>query len=341
MGLSECLFKRGDLEKAYQNLSQILQHDAQDDPSSPRVEYERGLLDLLFGKMPQAWKGYEARLKIPEQGLARDFAQPAWDGRSFVGKTLLLHYEQGFGDTLMFLRYLPKVKALGGRVLLVVQPSLAALATTCAGADEVIPHGNPLPAFDCYLSLLSLPWVFQTDLDSIPAEVPYLDVPAFVPHRLEIGNILAASEGRVRVGLVWSGNSGYKNNAARSIPCAALAPLSTLPEVAWHSFQVGVDEGPDLPGMRSLAPLLSDFSATAYGLSGMDLVVTADTAVSHLAGALGIPTLLLIPFFPDWRWLLGRDDSPWYPTLRIYRQPDPGDWGSVIHRVVKDLTQDP
>jgi hypothetical protein len=341
MALSECLFKMGDLEKAYLNLSEVLQLEAGDDPSSPRMENERGLLDLLFGKMPQGWKGHEARLKIPGQvGPPRNFPQPFWDGQSFAGKTLLLHYEQGFGDTLMFLRYVPLVKARGGRVVLTVQPSLAGLAATCAGVDEVIPHGDALPPFDMHLSLVSLPWVFQTDENSIPAEVPYLDIPESVPHRTEIATLLALSEGKARVGLVWAGNPGYKIDAARSIPRSVLAPLSVLPEVAWHSFQLGDVAPPDLPGLYSLAPFLSNFSDTAYGLSGMDLLITVDTAVAHLAGALGIPTLVMVPFFPDWRWCLGRIDSPWYPTVRIYRQPDPGDWGSVIHQVVRDLTQD-
>jgi tetratricopeptide (TPR) repeat protein len=341
MALSECLFKKNDLGRAYQNLTGVLRLNFKDDPASPRAANELGLLDLLFGKMPEGWDGHEARLKIPGQiGPVRNFPQPSWNGLSFTGKSLLLHYEQGFGDTLMFLRYVPKVKALGGQVILTVQRPLADLAATCPGVDGVIPHGDALPAFDIHLSLASLPWAFRTDLNSIPAEIPYLDVPAFAPHRSEIASVLAASEGKTRVGIVWAGNPGYKIDAARSIPRDVLAPLSALPGVAWHSFQLGELAPPDLPGLCSLAPMLSNFSDTAYGLSGMDLLITVDTAIAHLAGALGIPTLILIPFFPDWRWLLGRDDSPWYPTMRIYRQTDPGDWRSVIQRVVTDLTQD-
>jgi len=340
MALSECLFKKNDQEKAYQNLAEVLRRDFRNDPESPQAANEQGLLDLLFGRMPKGWDGHEARLKIPGQvGPVRNYPQPSWDGQSFEGKTLLLHYEQGFGDTLMFLRYVPKVKALGGRVILTVQRSLADLAATCPGADRVVAHGDPLPAFDVHLSLASLPWVFRTDLNSIPSEVPYLDIPALVPHHSGIATVLAESKDKVRVGLVWAGNPGYKIDAARSIPSEAMAPLSALPGVAWHSFQLGELPPPDLPSLCSLAPLLGDFSDTAYALSGMDMLITVDTAIAHLAGALGIPTLILIPFFPDWRWLLGRDDSPWYPTLRIYRQPDPGDWKSVIEQVVLDLTR--
>lgn len=341
MALSECLFKRSDWPKAYENLETLLRLDAGTEPESPRARYERGLLDLLFGRLPEGWEGHEARLDIPGQvGPRRAFAQPRWAGQPFAGKTLLIHYEQGFGDTLMFLRYLPRVKAQGGRVLLEVQPPLAGLATTCAGVDMVLLHGEPLPPFDLQLSLLSLPLVFRTAQDTIPGEVPYLDVPGFVPNRQGIAELLADSAGQVRVGLVWSGRSAYKNDAARSLPRAALAPLAAVPGVAWHSFQLGDPEPAPLPGCRSLAPLLTDFSDTAYALSGMDLVITVDTAVAHLAGALAIPTLLLLPFFPDWRWMLGRNDTPWYPSLRLYRQTDPGDWGSVIQQLVADLTQE-
>jgi len=341
MALSECLFKRQDWGKAYENLLQVLEHDTAGNPASAEALHERGLLDLLFGNMPQGWEGHEARLRIPALKLDRGFTQPSWDGAPFPGSTLLLHCEQGFGDTIMLLRYLPRVKALGGRVLLVVQPALAGLAATCPGVDQVILQGEPLPSFDLFLPLFSLPRVFRTGLDTIPAEIPYLDVPASVPNRGELARVLAQSEGRVRIGLVWSGNAGYKNNAARSMPCGVLAPLAALGGVAWYSLNVGSMELPELPDIRPLSPFLSNFSDTAYALSGMDLVISVDTAVAHLAGALGVPTLLLLPFFPDWRWMLGRDDSPWYPTARLYRQPGPGEWEPVVRQLMADLSPDP
>jgi len=300
-------------------------------------EHEQAHQCLLFGELLRGWQLNEARLRVP--GLikpVRQFLQPRWNGEPFPGRTLLLHWEQGLGDTLMFLRYAPRVKALGGRVLLAAQPELADLAATCQGLDQVIAHGEPLPPFDLQLPLLSLPLVFRTELGAIPADIPYLDVPARVPNRQPIAGRLAASKGKVRVGLAWAGSPAHKKDRDRSLPPEALAPLGALPGVAWHSFQLGQAPAP-LPGIVDLAPLLGNFSDTAYALSGMDLVIAADTALVHLAGALGIPTLVLLPFHPDFRWLLQRDDSPWYPTLRLYRQPQPGDWAAVIARLLADL----
>jgi len=202
--------------------------------------------------------------------------------------------------------------------------------------DQVV-TGEALPPFDLQISLLSLPEVFRTGLDSIPAEIPYLNVPDRVPHRQAIAEALAASAGKTRVGIVWAGSPGHARDRERSLPAGALAPLGSLPGVAWHSFQLGPAAENPLPGMVSLAPLLADFPDTAYALTGMDLVIAVDTALVHLAGALGIPVLLLSAFGPDFRWLLHRGDSPWYPTVRVYRQPVPGDWATVIGQVLGDL----
>ena len=308
----------------------------------PAIErYERGLLDLRLGTLPRGWERYESRLECPDLTFPkRDFTQPRWDGRSFAGKTLLVHFEQGLGDTFMFVRYLAQVKTLGGRVLLETQPALADVVATCPGVDEVVPYGSPVPAFDLHIPLLSLPWLFGTDLQSIPAEVPYLHVPELVPNRERIKERLATTEGSIRIGLAWAGSSRHPRDAERSLHPAVLAPLGTLPGVSWYSFQLLAAEEPRLPGLVSLDPSIRNFSDTAYALNGMDLVITVDTALAHLAGALGIPTLLLVAFFPDYRWMMGRGDTPWYPTMRIYRQPSPGDWGAVISRVMEDLSAD-
>ena len=369
MALVESLIKQSKLSQAREELSKAIEHDPGNapahqalgqifhrmgmwceyqaeidrfgsiDPDSAYVEYERGYLDLLFGNLTSGWQGYEARLKVPGLvGPKRPFAEPQWSGESFVGKTLLLHYEQGFGDTLMFVRYAPLVKALGGRVVLVAQAQLADLVATCQGVDEVIPHGLPLPPFDLHCSLLSLPRIFNTELESIPVEVPYLDVPEMVPNRDQIAELLAASTKQFRIGLVWAGHSIHKNDLVRSVPAGLLQPLTALPEVAWYSLQPGMNEEAPFPAITALGPHLHNFSDTAYAMSGMDLVISVDTAPAHLAGALGVPVLMLLPFSPDWRWMLGRDDSPWYPTMRIYRQQEPGDWEGVIHLVVANLT---
>ncbi len=306
------------------------------------AEYERSYWSLLFGEMPKGWDQWEIRLRIPGKvGPPRTFTQPRWKGEPFPDKTLLLHFEQGYGDTFMFLRYAALAKARGGRVLLLAQKPLAQVAATCPGIDAVIPEGAPLPAFDLHLPLPSLPWVFRTDLDSIPCEIPYLDVPEHVPNRPGIAKLLAKSNGRVRIGCSWAGSPKHKRDKERSIPLKTFGALGALPEVAWYSFQFGVLNNPPLPGITALAPVLQTFSDTAYALSGMDLVITVDTALAHLAGAMGIPTLLLVHFQPDFRWLLNRDDSPWYPTLRIYRQPTPGDWEAALQQIVLDLTPAP
>lgn len=307
-----------------------------------QAAYDRSYLSLLFGEMPQGWDQYEVRHRIP--GLVkpvRSFVQPAWSGEPFEGKTLLLHFEQGFGDTFMFLRYAPLVKARGGRVVLLAQPELADVAATCQGLDAVVPEGSPLPPFDLQLPLPSLPRVFRTDLDSIPCEIPYLDVPEKVPGREAILQRLARTEGRLRVGCAWSGSPIHRRDKERSVPPGIFARLGAIPGVDWYSFQHGAAKEAPLPGLTPLGPVLRTFSDTAYALSGMDLVITVDTALAHLAGAMGIPTLLLVHFQPDYRWLLDRPDSPWYPSLRIYRQAFPGDWNSALTQVIRDLSPEP
>jgi tetratricopeptide (TPR) repeat protein len=371
LALARCLDQKGDGAQACSILEALLSQDPANPPANsllvkilaargewaafgrvmhrfidlqhhpPAIDaYERGLLDLRLGSLPGGWAGYESRLHCPGLiGPERNFPQDRWDGGSFQGKTLLVHYEQGLGDTFMFVRYAAQVKALGGRVVLAVQPALADVVATCPGVDEVVPHGTPLPPFDLQIPLLSLPWIFQTDLQSIPAEVPYLGVPERVPNRQRILNLLSASEDRIRIGLAWAGSPGHARDRDRSIPPAFFAPLASLPGVAWHSFQLGAKEAPPLPGLVSLDPSIRNFSDTAYALTGMQLVITVDTALAHLAGALGIPTILLVAFFPDFRWLMGREDSPWYPTLRIYRQSSPGDWAGVVQRLLADLQE--
>lgn len=366
--LADCLAQKGDLPQARLVLEQILSENPDCPPALDRLQpiwaaqqdwpplkkelarqidpfsgaeadYRRSHLELLFGNFASGWKLFESRLTLPgRMASERSFAQPRWTGGPLAGKTLLLHWEQGFGDTLMFIRYAPLAKALGARVVVEVQAPLANLIATCPGVDEVVSHGNPLPAFDVHLPLMSLPALFRTEPASIPAEVPYLDLPEPIPNRDLIQEALASSVGHLRVGLAWEGNPHHNRDAKRSIPPHILGALAGFSGVAWHSFQLDTDTLPPLPGIISLAPLLSTFSDTAYALSGMDLVITVDTALAHLSGALGIPTWLLVSFIPDWRWQMGREDSPWYPTLRLFRQTRPGDWDSAIRQMAALVT---
>jgi len=366
--LSDCLVRKGQVEEARQLLDGVLEQDpghgiAMDKRSTLMVlqgdwqglrksmerqvsrysgaeaEYVSSHLDLMFGDMPKGWHRFESRLDIPNRPQApHTLGKPRWKGEPLEGKTLLLNWEQGFGDTPMFLRFPPLAKALGATVLLEVQPPLADLAATCPGIDQVLLPGEVIPPFDVHASLLSLPALFNTGMESIPVDIPYLDVPEHVPERQAIAALMNKASDQVRVGLCWTGRYQYARGAKRSLPSAVLAPLASLPGATLYSFQFDTTEAAPLPNLVTLGPLLKGFSNTAYALSHMDLVITADTVMAHLAGALGIPTLLLLSFIPDWRWMLGRADTPWYPAMRLYRQHTPGDWDSVIRPVVKDLT---
>jgi Tfp pilus assembly protein PilF len=369
--LAEGLVKKHDLSQAFVLLSDMIQRDPgsfrghqllrlvlfrQGDWSGLHSEFERHIdvhhssqaawekacLNLQFGIMPLGWDQYESRWDTPgieHRSKEHVLPQPQWEGELFSGKTLLLRWEQGFGDAIMFVRYAPMVKARGGRVLLEVLEPLVDLMATCPGVDQVVKDGDPIPPFDLQISLLSLPRIFQTAMNSIPADIPYLSDPRNVPHREGIDRILDATKGYTRVGLVWAGRPRSERFPVRSVSPAQLKPLAALPGVAWHSFQVEPGGEQPFPGIIPMGPVVrGSFSDTAHALLGMDLVITVDTALAHLAGALGIPTFLLAHTFADWRWLMGREDSPWYPTMRIYRQPEPGDWASVIERVVADLS---
>jgi uncharacterized protein (TIGR02996 family) len=370
LAMADCLMKKGDLEAAKAALERAMSQDPanqdahkmcyrilaqegdlagarreirrwfalQEAPYNVEEQWELSNISLLLEDLPKGWELYEARLQRPGSSKPQSHPfHPKWEGEPFVGKTLLVDWEQGLGDTLMFVRYAPQVKALGGRVVWSVQQQLAEVIATCPGVDEVVPSGDPLPPFDLHVPLLSLPRVLKTDLRSIPAEIPYLHVPGKAPNQKKLIEVLEASTGMIRIGLAWSGNPSHVRNSERSMPARALAPLAALPNVAWYSFHFGPMEGIPFAGIIPLSPLLASFSDSALALDSMDLLITVDTAVAHLAGALGVPTFLLLHAFPDWRWFLRRDDSPWYPTLRLYRQPAPGDWGSVVMRVLTDL----
>lgn len=302
------------------------------EPPGPQRDDEEAHLCLLYGDMPRGWDLYEARLRIPGRPAVYNWSKPDWDGAPFPGRTLVIYWEQGFGDTLMFVRYAALAKARGGRVVLLVQRELADLVATCPGVDLVVPNLDPIPPHD-----FTVPHLFRTDLASIPAPVPYLRVPATVPHRQGLDQALAVGAGRRRIGIQWAGSPTHLRDRERSLALGALAPLASLPGVAWYSFQLGAKEAPPLPGLVHLGPLMGNFSDTAHALLAMDRVITVDTALAHLAGALGIPTLVLLPIVPDFRWMLGRSDSPWYPGMRLYRQSASDAWPPVVAKVLADL----
>ncbi|MFO1056238.1 MAG: tetratricopeptide repeat protein [Dongiaceae bacterium] len=285
---------------------------------------------LLKGELEEGWRENEWRPK-------RRFAQPQWDGSRLDGRTILLHAEQGFGDTIQFVRYVPLVKQRGGRVVLEVQPELDRLCRSVGGHDEYRLRGQALPPFDLHASLLTLPHIFRTTLETIPGRTPYLEVDAPCPIRFP-------RDGRLRVGLVWAGDAAFPEDRQRSPRLDAFLPLLEVPGVQFYGLQKG-DGRADLAG-RTLPPCftdcgaaIGDFADTAAIMKELDLVISSSTAAAHLAGALARPLWLVLSVTPGFRWLLGRSDTPWYPTARLFRQSERGDWRPVMQAVAEALRE--
>ena len=312
-------------------------------PDDPDTHYYRGMLMLARGDMPAGWAEHEWRLKSRVMSRTiRTFAQPQWHGEEAPGKTLLIHVEQGFGDAFHFCRYAPLAAARGLRVIMEAPTPLVRLLRSVKGVDQVITRGEPLPHFDLHCPMLSLPAVIGTTMETIPAEVPYLraDPAQAASWRTRLDGL--GWRGR-RVGLVWEGGV-YKELPAdraigrrRSIPPALLAPLFEVAGVNFFSLQKEGTHAPEHFPLMDFMGEMIDFADTAALIEHLDLVISIDTSVVHLAGALGKPVWLMDRFIPCWRWLIERRDSPWYPTLRLYRQPSPTDWHSVAVEVARDL----
>jgi tetratricopeptide (TPR) repeat protein len=312
------------------------------EPGHADAQFNAAMLHLLLGDFRAGWKQYEWRWRRPEgAAVQRSFAQPLWLGdQPLTDKTILLHAEQGLGDAVQFIRYAPLVAARGARVLVEVPAPLKPLIEGLAGVSAVIARGEPLPAFDLHCPLLSLPLAFATELASVPGAAPYLRagddrIAAWAPR-------LPPRRG-LRVGLAWSGNPALKNDRNRSIALARLAPLWDLPDVQVIGLQR--EPRPDdadvlraAPQLMNLGDDVKDFADTAAVIAQLDVVVAVDTAVAHLAGALGRPVFVLLPYAPDFRWLIARSDSPWYPTARLLRQPAIGDWEGVVADLCRELT---
>jgi tetratricopeptide (TPR) repeat protein len=318
-------------------------------PDYVEAHWNESLLRLVQGDFQVGWEKYEWRWRKKDFG---DHGLPGslWDGGDLTGKTVLLHAEQGYGDSIQFIRYAPLVKAAGGTVIVRCPAALLRVFQAVAGVDQWIAEGTePLPAFDCHAPLLSLPRLFATDAATIPGGAPYLRVDS---DRLAIWQERLAAwskggAGSLKVGVVWRGNPKHKNDRNRSMPASAMAPLCRVPGLQPFVVQkdMTVPEAEALATggepIPDLGPYLQDWAETAAAVSALDLVITVDTAVAHLAGALGKPAWVLLPFAPDWRWLMARDDSPWYPTLRLFRQPRIGDWEAVIAAVLAALPARP
>jgi len=271
----------------------------------------------------------------------RNFTQPVWRGGPITGKTILIHSEQGLGDTIQFCRYVPFVTTRGARVTFEVQKTLQGVMAPVVGAGQLVARGSTLPAFDLHCPLVSLPLAFGTRLETIPSSAAYLAAPA--QHATTWRSRLEGKP-HPRIGLVWSGNPGHERDNERSIDLREFLPLldDLGDEITFVSLQKDVrTEDAALLKARGdvldYGGALEDFSDTAALISQLDLIISVDTSVAHLAGALGKPVWILLTYFPDWRWLLGRDDSPWYPTARLFRQDSSRTWGGVIARVRRAL----
>lgn len=317
-------------------------------PDVPTIRVAYGIALLRLGDFLRGWEFYDAREGMNELSkFTAPVVTPRYTGGNLHGRTLLLLSEQGLGDTLMFARYAPLLAKRGAKVIIVAHQEIAELLRTVPGVWQVIPFGTSLPSFHTHARLLGLPKIFSTTLWTIPQQTPYLRAPQA---RVERWRARLANDGHGsnvrRVGLVWAGNSAHTRDVHRSMHLSDLAPLADVPNTVFYSLQKGsrqdeVNAPP--PGMRltDLTPEIKDFSDLAAAVQALDLLITVDTGPAHLAGALGKPVWTLIAFSPDWRWLLDRNDSPWYPTMRLFRQPKIKDWKSVVAEVRNALLTPP
>ncbi len=302
-------------------------------PTNPCFQHDRALTLLRAGDFAAGWEGLRWRKPEEARALAAIGVRgPEWDGREVAGRTLLLCATQGLGDAIQFARYVPLLARAGGRAVLCCHEALHRLLAGLEGVGAIVAPGDPLPPHDFWASLESLPRIFGTTGSTIP----------------DAGCYLAADRGRAAawragwgsgpvIGLAWAGNPAHVNDSRRSMPAASLAPLLAVPGIRFASLQRGADPAALGPNVIDLAPRLTDLAEAAAALAALDLLVTVDTALAHLAGALGRPAWVALPYAPDWRWQLARPDQPWYASLRLFRQPRPGDWASVVAALAAGL----
>jgi len=307
-------------------------------PDYAGAHWNQSLAQLRQGDFAAGWRNYEWRCS--RENAPRSFPFPLWRGEPLKGARILLHSEQGLGDTLQFLRYLPLIQAMDCSVVLEVQEPLQRIAAQLPGLAALVHGGDDLPPLDWQCPMMSVPLAFETTLETIPAQVPYITVPE---EAREAAAVRDWPDEGLRVGLVWAGNPSHIDDRRRSIPLSFLEPLFGVEGAHFFSLQMGpsVAQLADTEAqITDLTPAISDMADTAALIEQLDLVICVDTAVAHLAGALARPAWVLLPFAPDWRWLREREDSPWYPTLRLFRQPKLRDWTSVVEKVRDELVKE-
>jgi Flp pilus assembly protein TadD len=314
-------------------------------PDYAEAHAARALANLLAGNFEEGWPEYEWRWHCQAHGTPALFARPRWDGSRLEGRTILIFAEQGLGDIIQFIRYAPLVKQYGGTVVFASHQALGRLLRSCPGIDRLTVEGEELPPFDMQAPLLSVPGIVGTTLATIPASVPYLAADRDLVRQWR--EELAPVRG-LKVGIAWQGAPGFPSDRLRSIPLRYFAALGQVGSVQFYSLQKhhGLDQLPEVAGRLPLVDLSSrldvaagPFMDTAALMKSLDLIITCDTALAHLAGALAVPVWTVLSFAADWRWLLDREDSPWYPTMRLFRQKRPGDWAEVFERVTAALAR--
>jgi FKBP-type peptidyl-prolyl cis-trans isomerase 2 len=305
-------------------------------PEFADAHFAIALINLRSGKFEEGWTGFEWRWKLKDVVIQRSFSEPRWEGSDITGKTILLYAEQGLGDTIQFIRYAPLLALKGAKVIFESQEELVSLLRNVEGIQMVYHQGKTLPSFDLHCSLLSLPLIFKTTSISIPDNIPYITAdPDLVKKWYDK---LAGNNSQLKIGIIWAGDPRPKYGHIRSCPLENFAPLAEMDNICFYSLQKG---GPSRQvfappaGMKIIdySVELTDFSETAALIENLDLIISVDTAVAHLSGALGKPVWLLLPFVSDWRWMLNRKDSPWYPTMKLFRQEKTGDWKPVIKNI--------
>jgi TPR repeat protein len=325
------------------------------DPNLGKTRFSRAEVRLSLGDYERGWVDYEARLQVMRHP-PRILPGRRWQGEDVAGKTLLLQSEQGFGDAIQFLRVFSRLRQMGARVVLECHPKLYRLFQSAAGVDALVRRGEPLPAYDFHCRYASLPLILKLNAQSdFAVDVPYLRPPAVANTKLEplltsvFAQALAQTARRFKVGIAWSGNVNFRHDRLKSTSLSTFLPLAEVPGVQLFSLQfgpraaqLGAEQLKTLGGganIVDLAPLIDDFADTAVALASLDLVISVDTGLVHLAGALGRPAWVVLPYVADFRWLRDREDSPWYPSLRLFRMAHENDWAGVIARVAEALKE--
>jgi tetratricopeptide (TPR) repeat protein len=329
INLGNVLLEQGDPRAAHRSYERALAID----PQHESAHWNDGLALLLQGDLAEGFRRWRWNV-----AASKRFSAPEWRGEELNGATILIHAEQGFGDAIHFARYIPWVSARGGRVIFEAPVELHRIFARIDGVDQVVAFGDPLPDFAWQCPLLNLPLAFNTTLRNVPSTVPYLraDPDSVAEWRRRIAGP------DLKVGLVWAGRPEHKRDRHRSMALAELAPLAAIPNVVFYALQKGAavgeaEQAPDGMRLEILSPLLGDFADTAAAIMALDLVISVDTSVAHLAGALGKPVWILNAYAPDWRWLEKRSDSPWYPTAELFRQDASRRWAPVVADVAAEL----